>query len=81
MNLLRAVKWYSRNTAKTEFYSQLFIVSTVEAETMSKILRKFNELHQFMNFLWEKFCWLRQYDGKCRNCPRVWFKGSGGMPG
>ena len=23
----------------------------------------------------------RGYDGKCRNCPRVWFEGSGGMPG
>ena len=23
----------------------------------------------------------KKYDGKCRNCPRVWFEGSGGMPG
>ena len=31
----RTDKWYSGNKTKTEFYSQLFIVSTIEAETMS----------------------------------------------
>ena len=56
----RTVKLYSGNKAKTEFYSQLFIVSTVEAETMSNSVRKFNELHKFMNFSWESFRWLRQ---------------------
>ena len=55
----RTVKRYSGNKAKTEFYSQLFIVSTVEAETMSNSERKFNELHKFMNFLWESYRWLR----------------------
>ena len=23
----------------------------------------------------------RGYNGKCRNCPRVWFEGLGGLPG
>ena len=23
----------------------------------------------------------RGYGGKCRNCPRVWFQGSSGLPG
>ena len=56
----RTVKLYSGNKAKTEFYSQLFIVSTIEVETMSNSVRKFNELHKFMNFSWESFRWLRQ---------------------
>ena len=56
----RTVKLYSRNKAKTEFYSQLFIASTTEAKTMSNSVRKFNELHKFMNFSWESFRWLRQ---------------------
>ena len=56
----RTVKRYSGNKAKTEFYSQLFIVSTTEAETMSNSVRKFSELHKFMNFSWESFRWLRQ---------------------
>ena len=56
----RTVKQYSGNKAKTEFYSQLFIVSTIEAETMSNSVRKFSELHKFMNFSWESFRWLRQ---------------------
>ena len=43
----RTVKRYSRTKAKTEFYSQLFIVSTVEAETMSNSVREFSELHEF----------------------------------
>ena len=56
----RTVKQYSGNKAKTEFYSQLFIVSTIEAETMSNSVRKFSELHKFMNFSWESFRWLRR---------------------
>ena len=56
----RTVKRYSGNKAKTEFHSQLFIVSTVEAEAMSNSVRKFNKLHKVMNFLWESFRWLRQ---------------------
>ena len=61
MNLLKEqVKRCSGNKAKTEFYSQLFIVSTVEVETMSNSVRKFNELYKFMNSLWESFRWLRQ---------------------
>ena len=55
----RTVKQYSGNKAKTEFYSQLFIVSTIEAETMSNSVRKFSEMHKFMNFSWESFRWLR----------------------
>ena len=49
------VNRHSGNKAKTKLYSQLFIVSTVEAETMSNSLRKFSELHKFMNFLCENF--------------------------
>ena len=56
----RTVKLYSGNKAKTEFYSQLFIASTIEVETMSNSVRKFNKLHKFMNFSWESFRWLRQ---------------------
>ena len=56
----RTVKQYSGNKAKTEFYSQLFIVSTIEAETMSNSVRKFSKLHKFMNFSWESFRWLQQ---------------------
>ena len=45
-----AVKWYRRNKTKIDFYSQLFIVSTVEAESMSNVkpnsVRKFSELHK-----------------------------------
>ena len=37
----RTVKWHSGKKAKTEFYSQLFLVSTVEAETISNSVRKF----------------------------------------
>ena len=55
----RTVKLYSGNKAKTEFYSQLFIAPTIEAETMSNSVRKFSELHKFMNFSWESFRWLR----------------------
>ena len=46
----RTVKSYCGNKAKTELYSQLFIVSTVEAETMSNSERKFNELHNLWIF-------------------------------
>ena len=46
----RTVKQYSGNKAKTEFCSQVFIVSTIEAETMSNSVRKFSELHKFKNF-------------------------------
>ena len=63
----RTVKLCSGNKAKTEFYSQLFIVSTVEAETMSNSVRKFNELHKFMNFSWESFRWLRQNIEHCKS--------------
>ena len=41
--------------------SQLFIVFTVAAETMSNSVRKFSKLHKFMNFSWESFRWLRQF--------------------
>ena len=37
-------KRYSGNKAKTELYSQLFKISTIEDETMSNSVRKFNEL-------------------------------------
>ena len=64
MNLLKKtikpVKRYIGNKAKTEFYSQLFIVATVEVETMSNSVRKFSELHKFINFSCERFRWLRQ---------------------
>ena len=56
----RTVIRYSGNKAKTERYSQLFTVSTVEAETMSNSVRKFSKLHTFMNFTRERFRWLRQ---------------------
>ena len=64
----RSVKRYSGNKTKTEFYSQLFIVSTDEVETMSNSVRKFNKLHKFMNFSWENFRWLRHthaWEGTC----------------
>ena len=44
-----------------ELYSQMFVISTVEAETMSNSMGKFGELHKFTNFLWECFCWVQQY--------------------
>ena len=40
----RTVKRHSGNKAKTKFYSQLFLVFTVEAETISNSVRKFCEL-------------------------------------
>ena len=57
----RTVKLYSGNKAKTEFYSQLFIASTIEAETMSNNVRKFNELHKFMNFCGKVFAGCDKY--------------------
>ena len=46
----RTVKWYSGNKAKTEFYPQLSIVFTVEAETVSNSVRKLSDVHEFINF-------------------------------
>ena len=66
----RTVKRYSVNKAKTDFYSELFIVSTDATETMSNNLRKFNELHKVVNFSWESFRWLRQI--QCNHCKR-WY--------
>ena len=61
MNLLKEqLNGTTEIKQKQNFNSQLFIVSTVEAETMSNTVRKFNELHKFMNFLWESFHWQRQ---------------------
>ena len=75
----RAVKRHSGNKAKKESYSQLFVVSTVEAETISNSVRKFSELQcelgealclsitqklqKLMNFSCESFCCLRHIIG------------------
>ena len=61
MNLLKEqLKGTAEINQKTEFNSQLFIVSTIDTETMSSVVRKFSEfLLQFMNFLRERFRWLQ----------------------
>ena len=52
MNLLEK---QLNDKANLEFYSQLFIVSTVKAEIMSNIVKKFSKLHNLINFLWDHF--------------------------
>ena len=51
----RIVKQYSGNKEKTDFYSQLFIVTAVKAESTPNSVRKFNELCKFMKFFVGKF--------------------------
>ena len=56
MNLLKEqLNGTAEMKQRKEFYSQLFIASTIEAETMSNRVRKFNELHKVMNFFVGKF--------------------------
>ena len=49
-----------RKQSEKEFYSQMFIASTVKAEAMSNSMREFSELHKFIYCLCERFYWLAQ---------------------
>ena len=49
-----------RKQSEKEFYSQMFIASTVKAEAMSNSMREFSELHKFIYCLCERFWWLAQ---------------------
>ena len=49
-----------RKQIKKEFYSQMFIASTVEAEAMSNSMRELSELHKFMNCLCNVFAGYRK---------------------
>ena len=83
----RKAKRSSGNKAKTKFYSELIIVSTVEGKTMSNSVRKFSELHKFMNFSRESLRWLRDtvciaypqnlrfvFLSSSRCCAKIWSK-------
>ena len=71
MNFLKEQLNGTAEINKAGFFSQLFIVSTVEAEAVSNSVRKFSELHKLTIFLWKRFHWLRQIQSGKKQFKRV----------